>query len=63
MPQLSSILQGDNAPITSSIMVIIGNINTNDILKADVILLLLHQYVKPNATHNTKQFIIILNGW
>jgi hypothetical protein len=62
MPQLSSILLGDKTPIISSIIVIVGKINANDILNAEAIPFLLHQYANTNAIPNTIQFNIALNG-
>jgi hypothetical protein len=62
MPQLSSILLGDKTPIISSIIVIVGKINANDILNAEAISFLLHQYANTNAIPNTIQFNIALNG-
>jgi hypothetical protein len=63
MPQLSAILVGDKAPIISSTIVIVGKINANDILNAEAMSFLLHQYVNANAIPNTTQFNITLNGW
>jgi phosphatidylserine decarboxylase len=63
MPQLSSILLGDKVPMINSTIVVIGKINANDILNAKAISFLLHEYVKPNAMHNTTQFNITLNDW
>jgi hypothetical protein len=50
-------------PIRSSIIVIVGKMNANDILKGEAISFLLHQYVNNNAIPNTTQFNITLNGW
>lgn len=63
MPQLSAILVGDRVPIISSIIVIVGKINANDILNAEAISFLLHQSVNANAIPSTTQFNITLNGW